>query len=120
MKIIMGVAAAVALAAVMPQQAKANFYSGNEVYSNCLALRSDDTYYQKYAMCMAYVSGAYDAIELARDINSAPRCGPDGLTVGQLKDVVVKYMREHPENRNYSAASLVLLSMVDAWGCSGK
>lgn len=111
---------AISLTASVPEAAHAQFLSGNQIYSDCQANKSDDTYYQKSAHCTAYVMGAFDAILLARQLNGKPDCTPNNLTAGQMRDVTLKYMRDHPENRNMSAASIVLLSIVDAWPCAGN
>ncbi|MFK4794650.1 Rap1a/Tai family immunity protein [Sphingobium sp. ZW T5_29] len=117
MQKFIGFAAALGLSAGVPQAAHAQFQTGNQIYRDCLVDRTDDAYYQKSSFCMAYVSGAFDAILLARQVNGKPDCTPDGLTVGQMRDVALKYMRDHPENRNLSAAGIVLLSIMDAWPC---
>ena len=121
MKRLTGAAVAMGLATAVPVPARAQFYTGNEIYGDCQASESDAAYFQKWARCTSYVTGAFDAILLARQLNDKPDCTPDRLTVGQMRDVAVKYMREHPENRNMSAAAIVLLSIMDAWPCgSGK
>lgn len=45
-------------------------------------------------------------------------CLPDGVKLGQLVAVVNKYVRAHPEDRHYSASSLVRRAVDIAFPCT--
>jgi Rap1a immunity proteins len=45
----------------------------------------------------------------------ASPCLPAGATAGQMADVVVKYVTENPEKRNFSASSMVSGALYTAW-----
>ena len=100
--------------------AKAQFFTGNDIFAECQASPSDTTYWQRDMKCTAYIVGAYDAADAVRSARNTERCGPDGLTAGQLRDVVVKYMRDNPETRNLSGGKLVILAIMTAWQCGSK
>jgi hypothetical protein len=44
-------------------------------------------------------------------------CVPDGVSAGQLVEVVKKWLREHPENWHYGADSLVAAALQEAFPC---
>jgi hypothetical protein len=98
------------LLAVGPTQAFAAedtvsyFKDGNALLSDC---ESNDAF--SAGACLGYVTGAHDGL--------GPRLVlvPENATAGQIKDVVVKYLRDNPESRNLPAGVLVMLALVKAW-----
>jgi hypothetical protein len=50
---------------------------------------------------------------------SARICIPMKATRGQLTDVVIKYMKDHPESRADSASLIVMRAFVEVWKCPG-
>lgn len=109
---------AVVVAFGMPSPVDASYISGNQLYQDCVADKSDSVYYSKSARCSAYIVGAVDAWELAAAMTNRPLCVPDSVTVGQLKDVVEAYLRANPAKRHYSGANLVGLAINEAFGCA--
>ncbi len=47
-------------------------------------------------------------------------CIPENVTNGQVSDVVIKYLRDHPEERHILAAILVVKAMAEAFPCKSK
>lgn len=47
-------------------------------------------------------------------------CTPDGVTATQKKDIVVRYLQVHPEERHYNAASTVWAAFKVAFPCAKK
>lgn len=45
-------------------------------------------------------------------------CTPDGVTIGQSRDIVCKHLREHPETRQNTKASLVRDALEAAFPCN--
>lgn len=45
-------------------------------------------------------------------------CLPSGVTTGQVRDIWIKYMQDHPEARHISAELLYLASMKEVYPCS--
>jgi hypothetical protein len=97
------------LSLILPYSyAQGGFYDGHRLYS---ALSYDTTrdsainsenvgLLREYIQAYGYILGVFDA--LSGSFSSAGK-----QTNEQLKDVVLKYLREHPEQRRLNAASLV-------------
>ena len=62
--------------------------------------------------CISYVMGVTDALSLMGAI-----CTPEHSTARQAIDVVVKYLRAHPEQRPLSAAMQVRRALQEAFPC---
>jgi hypothetical protein len=69
--------------------------------------------------CMYYISGFLDGHSLASAVGSGSPslCFPKGGSLGQMVRVVTKWMRDHPEKLNESAAMCVYRALVDAFPC---
>ena len=107
----------VVLAPAPAQEAKVSaFRNGNELYEGCTSNNQ-----AKQAYCLGYVAGV---IDLQRDAQSTDPaliaiklCVPRGVTLKQVADVVVDYLRRNPKSRHNTAASLVELALMRAWPC---
>jgi hypothetical protein len=44
-------------------------------------------------------------------------CVPDGVTGSQVNDVAMKYLAEHPQQRHFSAPSLIAKALSEAFPC---
>jgi hypothetical protein len=110
---IVMIAAVSVLALVMASRnAAAGFVNGNDLYS----WRTDAN--QRNADgCFGYITGAADALEWARVGTTHPPCIPEGVQSTQVRDVVVNYLRDHPEQRQLGAEMLILVAMELAWNC---
>jgi hypothetical protein len=82
-------------------------YDGNRLYEMCVA---QDIVKKEY--CRAYISGMTDAFNWDRFV-----CNPKHTTEGQVRDVVLNYLRDHPETRHYSAPSLARQALSQAFPC---
>lgn len=106
-------------AALMPSDAPAQFYTGNNLYSDCTEPRGTNLYYQRSARCISYVMGVADQWSLQREMSGGSSCIPSGVTTGQLRDIVTQYLTANPGNRHLSAAALVMLAISQSFtGCS--
>jgi len=63
------------------------------------------------ALCLSYVMGVLDGSRFL----DQPLTTPVGATGGQVRDVVSKYLADHPEVREQPARMLVKSAVVDAW-----
>jgi hypothetical protein len=82
------------------------FLSGNELYQKCTAEAVGKSY------CVGYVTGIADVMQISKSL-----CVPDGVTVGQMVDVIVKYLRDHPEKRHYSVAAATFNTLSQTFPC---
>ena len=80
--------------------------TGNTLYVDCSTSMGR-------AACISYVMGVTDALSLMGAI-----CIPEHFTARQAIDVVVKYLRAHPEQRPLSAAMQVRGALQEAFPCS--
>ena len=90
--------------------AKAGFTSGNELW-DCLSKNDPD-------FCQGYVLGAaetYTALQLANQVTYF--CVPAGAEKGQVLDVVKLFLRDHPETRQKSAPTLVMIALREKFPC---
>ena len=93
------------------------FVSGNELYSYCQSASSVDQ-----GICTGYIGGVVDSqitVLTALKLHN-PVCGPQNVTTGEMKDIVLRSLREHPEERHYTAASLVLGALAEAFPCTSN
>ena len=88
-------------------QESSGFFSANDLYNACNA---------QSVACAAYVAGAADAF-----VQDGVMCLPQSnVTARQLVDVVMAYLRAHPEARAYSAASVGHVAFSEAFPCVSK
>jgi Ssp1 endopeptidase immunity protein Rap1a len=87
-------------------QAQAGFQTGNDLYEKCISPPKTI----ESAYCIGYVSGVADTL-------TNGTCIPQTATVGQASDIVVKYLREHPEYRHVPASILAAWALLDAFPC---
>jgi hypothetical protein len=88
-------------------QDSTSFFTGNDLYDKCTA---------ESLICAAYVAGMADAF-----VHDGTVCLPQSnVTTRQLADVVMAYLRAHPEARTYSAASIGDVAFTQAFPCVSK
>lgn len=109
--------AAAAPLGLIPVAADAGFYTGNDLYEVCTVEKGEKEYLERSYECIAYITGAVDAFNTTREASKLKSCIPGGVTISQLKDVTVAYLRDNPETRNMSASGLVLAATRKAWSC---
>jgi hypothetical protein len=104
--------------------ATAGFYSGNELLTMCRANASE-------GRCLGYLEAIHDGGEenAARlngkttpvgfaFLNGYRWCIPNGVASSQLRDVVVKYLKDNPEERQLAAPGQVAAALAKGWPCS--
>jgi hypothetical protein len=105
-------AAACAAALAWPGAALA-IDDGNELYEACRSENNADA-----SFCFGYIQGSMHTLQwwaLQTD-----RCFyqiPDNVTNNQGRDVLLKHLRSHPENRSDPATMLVAAAIMNAWPC---
>ena len=99
------------------------YKNGNELLAHCTAERKQpmsSTDYMDDAHCVGYLTAIHDGYATWRgwgDISSDQYCMPDGVTVGQLGRIVVKWLEANPEHLHYSAGTSVLNAYQEAFPC---
>lgn len=116
--------------ALVPGAASAENLSGNELLSVCEA--KDDSAQLGY--CLGYVQGAIEGMkwgisvplfasgEEADQVDKAGNailgfCLPTDVTLGQNRDVIVKFLTDNPAERHNSARTLIQDALKQAFPC---
>jgi hypothetical protein len=84
--------------------------TGNDLYENCREKRQVE--YVASGLCLGYIEGVFDTISETMRL-----CGWGGPSNGQLKDIVLQYLYEHPAERHKAANWLVTRAMLKAFPC---
>ena len=106
---------AVALTALWSEKAAA--IDGNKLLEQCeyfgANLPTLPVDASKGGYCIGYTIGVHDAL-----VGTNHFCMPDGVTGGQLGDVVKLYLRNHPEDRHRPADELVAAALKEKFPCN--
>lgn len=87
-----------------------SFNNGNELHTRC----SENGFAEGY--CFGYIAGISDVLSNAA-IGDFNACQPKDVTVQQVVDVVKKYLKENPQDRHFTANSLVAYALSEAFPC---
>ena len=73
-------------------------------------------------VCLAYTKGLVEGFIGAPVASHTQQviCPPEGVNVGQERDVAVKYMTDNPEYRHLMTSALVLVALQKAFPCPAK
>ena len=116
-KLVFAVSIATAISA---SPASGQGYSGNSLFEDCIAEISIFT----DMFCLGFVVGVISAYTGPYvSLLSAPTtlfCLPENVSHGQAKDIVKKYMTDHPDRRHFPGESLVFGAIVEAFPCPPK
>jgi len=92
------------------------YFDGNRLYSDCK--NESDTMAQGF--CVGYVSGLVDLDLVYASMIEGYRpqyCLRSSVNPMQLKDLVIQYLEANPEQRQYPAASSVIMALKNAFPC---
>ena len=93
---------------VFAQIGPSSFVSGNDLYDECTNLTGS----AKHIHCTGYVTGIADFLNMEGSV-----CLPANVTVQQIEDVIVNYLREKPRYGQISASALVGIALRKAFRC---
>jgi hypothetical protein len=98
--------------------------SGNDLLDRCASApeTTEPVRILNDNICFSYIQGAIDAArtQAALDAAKQPFCIPDGVTLGQLRDMVVQELRADPSERHLGADLFVLTPMVKSFPCAAN
>jgi hypothetical protein len=118
---------AILILALSASSASATFYNGNELYELCQRDRVAlyiagylDKSWQDRIATTYFMPESSSKNAAVKAVNKAIRgyCIPERATLGQLGDVVCKYVKENPKDRTKEAVGLINLAFLDAFPCS--
>jgi hypothetical protein len=90
-----------------------NIQLGNVFYSVCKEA-------QRRGACSLYLRGIIEGIQIQARANKQPGlfCPPQGASVEQALDLLLKFMAEKPEERHRPSPTLAATALKAAWPCS--
>ena len=92
--------------------AEAHFVTGNDLLKDCTST-DKDTAYGQHLFCTGIIVGYYEMLTFLQF-----NCGDDSKkTAGEIEDVVVKYLKEHPAERSKPAATVSAIAISEAFKC---
>lgn len=97
-----------ALAALITTSASAEFYDGNMLYQRMTGDSLDKMF------ALGYVAGAADSA------NGATYCPAANVTIGQINDMVLRFLANSPESRHFTADHIVISLVSKAWPCARR
>ena len=119
MRILFGACAA--LCSIASAQDALASPTGNALFEQCTRGRGSATYWYDDAACTAYIQGFVEGATSFQELwpKERPRaiCLPANITAGQMRDVVVKYLYNHPERRHLPAMMSILTATAAAFPC---
>jgi hypothetical protein len=93
----------------------ATAYTGNQLLPEC------ETTNVSY--CLGEISGfrlGFGFVMNRWQVEPKLMCVPDGVSNGQLRDIVIQYIRENPQTRHESAQFLIVWSLEKAFPCGSR
>ncbi|MCB9989479.1 MAG: hypothetical protein H6868_09155 [Rhodospirillales bacterium] len=73
-----------------------------------------------HTACQAYIAGVIDYHNVLRSMKMAPQvdiCVPKDVSSNVLHDIVLTYLRNHPENDSFVAAPAVTMALYGKYPC---
>ena len=105
--IIAGIAS-VSVAVSQAANAAESYESGDTLLSLCEKPQDSSL----YGFCAGYIIGAADVLD------AESFCPPEGHDKLQIVDVTVQWLRNHSENRQNPAHSLISKALAESFPCS--
>lgn len=99
---------------------------GNKLLTDCsIAINvmedvsKEPTQITSTAYCLGHVRGADDMHNLYRAVSKSKPlyCMPSGVTMGQMVRIIVKYLKENPEQLHEDGTMLIAAALRDAYPC---
>jgi hypothetical protein len=112
-----------ALALLMAAQGAAatSFYGGNRLMAECEKTGQGESLANatRYSTCVSYLAGVVDTTDAWHESGrlQGRLCLPKGVSMEQLRQVFLQWMRQNPAEWHYSASSSVMGAFSAAWPC---
>ena len=109
------------LLAVCPVPAMAARFTGAYLLQVC---EKDEQGHEKvkggHATCQSYISGVMDYHNVLRSLDIAPKidiCIPQSVTLNDVHDIILRYLRKHGEHDAFIAAPAVTMALYEVYPC---
>ncbi|QUD88904.1 Rap1a/Tai family immunity protein [Phenylobacterium montanum] len=116
-KLIATIAAFAALVGSPSSANETSGLSGKDLWTYC------DTPEQSanHSLRIGYIGGSINALHMLRSTLRIPiYCPPNNINNPQEVEIAISYIKDNPTKRQYSAASLILGSLNEAFPCNEK
>jgi hypothetical protein len=94
---------------VAAAHAHATFEGGNDLYA---LMKAPGPGSNQEIFARGYVAGVVDSL-----IDRGELCMPDSVKATDVSVVVKKWLDEHPDKRDYTAASIIEGATMELWRC---
>ena len=96
------------------------YYTGSLLLKYCSSETEQMSAQQlvDYGFCEGFISAVLGASRCGENIYGHSSLIPDGVTVDDLKILVVKWLAQHPEKLQLAAEGLVAESLNDSYPCN--
>jgi hypothetical protein len=95
-----------------------DFRTGREVLEKCAPTATPEI---MKVHCLGYIQGISDALALATEVADGiygyRACRPESITAGQLRDIVISYLKSHPEELRFKSPSVVVKILGETFPC---
>jgi hypothetical protein len=89
--------------------------TGNDLLKDCTSTDKDSAD-ALHLYCTGIIMGYYEMLTALK-----AKCGDDSTkTAAQIKDVVVKYLKEHPAEHSEPAAGASAIAIIEAFHCVAR
>jgi hypothetical protein len=95
---------------VVAVPARAEYYTGQALFEACQSDRG---------LCLGYVIATADAM-VKSPVADLRACIPKTVSSGQVRDVAFQYLTANPQERHFSASSLVAVAIGTAFPCRAR
>jgi hypothetical protein len=86
--------------------------NGNGMLSDC----TNDSIFHS-GVCLGYIQGIYASVNVMMAMSGKGICYPEQVTLGQIRDVVISYLRRNPQSRHENSVLLYMKAVTEAWRC---
>ena len=101
------------LASAFGGPAEAHLLRGDQLYRDCTPTDKEPVALMRSQFCSGIILGHYEMLTFL-DFD----CGDDAnKDLGQIRDVVVKYLKEHPAERGEPAERISFRAIIEAFKC---
>ena len=111
---------------VVGDQVRADFYDGKMLLQDCQG--GDDQKetqelagLSQWGTCVGYIAAVVDTISnaflTAGSVNAQQLCVSEHVQLSQLKDVVRRWLSDHPEKQHLAASFLVFQALKEKYPC---
>ena len=112
---------------VVGGKATADFYDGKMLLQDCQG-GDDQQETQNFAglsqwgTCVGYIAAVVDTMSnaslTAGSVNAQQLCVSEHVQLSQLKDIVRRWLSDHPEKRHLAASFLVFQALKEKFPCN--